>query len=139
MKSKPLRRLVEGEVVEALTGPTKEDDESEISRIKVKAMNDGTEGWVTPVGNQGTVFLEDGGNIFKVVKETILTGAFVIGENSKQKDRKLKVGETVEVREWARKEEASGLMRMKVRVQSDGQIGWATSVGNTGITFLQCV
>merc|ERR1719498_1350798 len=105
IKSKPTRRLVEGEVVEALTGPTKEEDSSEISRIKVKAMNDGTEGWVTPVGNQGTIFLEDGGNIFKVVKETILTGSFVIGENTKQKDRKLKVGEVVEVREWAKKEE----------------------------------
>lgn len=145
IKSDPLRRLVEGEVVEALTGPTKEDDESEISRIKVKAMNDDVEGWVTPVGNQGTVFLEDGGNIFKVVKETILTQSFVIGEKvegddaKKFKDRKLKVGEQVEVREWARKEEASGLMRMKVRVQSDGLVGYATSTGNTGIVFLECM
>merc|ERR1719238_907126 len=121
IKSTPVRRLVEA------------------ARLKVKSMSDDVEGWVTPVGNQGTVFLVDGGNTFKVVKETILTGSFVIGENTKQKDKKLKVGEVVEVREWARKEESSGLMRMKVRVQSDGQIGWCTSVGNTGITFLECV
>merc|ERR1719247_235021 len=139
IKSNPLRRLAEGEVLEILTGPTKESEDAEIARLKVKAMSDDKEGWVTPCGNQGTVYLVDGGNIFKVVKETILTGSFIIGENTKVKDRKLKVGETVEVREWAKKEEASGLMRMKVRVQSDGQIGWATSVGNTGITFLQCV
>jgi len=136
LKSKIIRRLEEGEVLEVITGPTKEAD-SVIARLRVKAMKDGVDGWVTPVGNQGTVFLEEGGGSFKVVKETILTGSFVIGGDSKIKDRKLKVGEICEVREWARKEESSGLMRMKVRVQSDGQIGWATSVGNTGITFLQ--
>merc|ERR1719231_1464635 len=102
-------------------------------------MNDDLEGWVTPVGNQGTVFLQDGGDKFKVVKETILTGSFVIGEDTKTKDRKLKVGEICHVREWAKKEEASGLMRMKVRLQSDGQVGYVTTVGNTGIKFLECV
>merc|ERR1711865_567733 len=108
IKSKPMRRLVEGEVIEALTGPTKTgSDDAEISRIKVKAMSDDTEGWVTPVGNQGTIFLEDGGNVYKVVKDTILTGTFVIGGESKQKDRKLKVGDLCEVREWARKEETT--------------------------------
>ena len=49
-------------------------------------MSDDLEGWVTPVGNQGTVFLEDGGNVFKVVKDTILTGTFIIGGETKQKD-----------------------------------------------------
>jgi Ca2+-binding EF-hand superfamily protein len=135
-KSAPKRRLVEGEVLEALTGPMEVEGE-DITRIKVKAMSDDVEGWVTPVGNRGTIFVEDGGNVFKVVKETILTGSFVIGADTKTKDRKLKVGEVVEAREWARKEEASGLMRMKVAVKGDGQVGWVTSVGNTGITFLE--
>jgi len=139
IKSKPSRRLAEGEVLEVLTGPTKESEDAEIERLKVKAMSDGQEGWVTPLGNQGTVYLQEGGNVYKVVKETILTGSFVIGENTKQKDRKLKVGEQVEVREWAKKEESSGLMRMKVRVSSDGQLGWVTSLGNTGIVFLEVV
>jgi len=134
-KSKPLRRLVEGEVLECLTGP--QNAEEDIPRIKVKAMSDDVEGWVTPVGNRGTTFIEDGGNMFKVVKETILTGSFVIGGDTKTKDRKLKVGELVEAREWARKEDVSGLMRMKVRVKSDGQIGWVTSLGNTGVVFLE--
>jgi len=138
IKSKILRRLEEGEVVEVITGPSMEEA-SDVKRMRVKALSDGLDGWVTPVGNAGTVFFEEGGNTYKVVKETILTGAFVIGGASNQKDRKLKVDEIVEVREWARKEEASGLMRMQVRVKSDGQIGWATSVGNTGITFLEMV
>jgi hypothetical protein len=136
IKSKIIRRLDEGEVLEVILGPTK-DDTADVARMKVKAMKDDQEGWVTPVGNQGTVFLEEGGNLFKVVKETILTGSFIIGGDSKTKDRKLKVGEICEVREWARKEETSGLMRMKVCCKSDGQTGWATTVGNTGIKFLE--
>jgi len=134
-KSKPMRRLVEGEVLECLAGPT--EAEEDIARVKVKAMSDNVEGWVTPVGNRGTVFIEDGGNMFKVVKETILTGSFVIGADTKTKDRKLKIGDILEAREWARKEEGSGLMRMKVRVKSDGQIGWVTSLGNTGVVFVE--
>lgn len=136
LKSKPLRRLNEGEVVECLTGPTPVEGE-EVTRIKVRAMEDAVEGWVTPVGNRGTVFIEDGGDIFKVVKESILTGSFVIGEDKGHKDIKLKVGELLEVREWARKEEVSGLERMKVRVKSDGQVGWVTTKGNTGIKFVE--
>merc|ERR1711865_1257423 len=128
------KKEVDGVKAEGLS-----EDDSEISRIKVKAMSDDLEGWVTPVGNQGTIFLEDGGNVFKVVKDTILTGTFVIGGESKQKDRKLKVGEKCEVREWAKKEETTGLVRMKVLVQSDGQIGYVTSVGNTGIKFLEVI
>lgn len=135
-KSKPMRRLNEGEVLECLSGPTEADGEG-IFRLKVKATSDNVEGWVTPVGNRGTVFVEDGGNVFKVVKETILTGSFVIGADTKTKDRKLKVGEICDVREWATKEEKSGLMRMKVALKSDGQVGWVTSVGNTGIKFLE--
>jgi len=138
IKSKIIRRLEEGEVVEVITGPTKEED-SVVARLKVKALKDGLDGWMTPIGNQGTVFLEDGGGSFKVVKETILTGSFVIGGDSKMKDRKLKVGEICEVREWEKKEAGSGLMRMKVMMKSDGQIGWVTSVGNTGIKFLEMI
>jgi len=137
IKSGPKRRLVEGEVLDILSGPTKESDDAEITRLKVRAMSDDVEGWVTPVGNQDTVYLKDGGDKFKVVKETILTGSFVIGEDTTTKDKKLKVGEVVDVREWARKEETSGLMRMKVRVTSDGSVGFVTQLGNTGIAFLE--
>ena len=69
-----------------------------------------------------------------------MTGSFVIGADVKgHKDRKMKVGEVAEVREWTKIEETSGMVRMKVLVKSDGFIGWVTSVGNTGITFLEIV
>merc|ERR1712137_1007795 len=118
----------------------------EVKRVHVKLMKDDVEGWVTPVGNQGTVFLQERALMMKVVKETILTSAFAIvgtdeskEETRKLKDstRKLKVGELLEVREWMKKDESSGLMRMKVKAKSDGQLGWATATGSTGQVFLE--
>jgi len=136
LKSKPLRRLDEGEVLECLTGPTEAADEEDVVRVKVRASKDGAEGWVTPVGNKGTTFLEDCGTKFKVVKETLLTATFEIGGDSASKDKKLKAGEILEVREWPKKEPTSGLERMKVRVKSDGQEGFVTTANNTGVAFV---
>jgi len=143
--SKPSRRLEVDEVCELLEGPVSEGS-VELMRARVRMLKDNAEGWVTPMGNQGTLFLEEreGGLMVKVVKETILTPSFAIaGEGAKEETRKLKTttrklkeGELLEVREWMRKEEASGLMRMKVRT-STGQLGWATAVGNSGAVFLE--
>jgi len=89
-------------------------------------LKDDAAGWVTPVGNQGTVFMEEmnEGVTMKVVKETILTSSFSLSgdgakEEKKKKDvtRKLKEGELVEVRQWMMKEETSGLMRTKVKTR----------------------
>jgi len=141
LDSKSLRRLEVGEVVEVLSGPKKEES-AEVERMKVKSPTDDLVGWVTPKGNQGTLFLVPGGSIYKVVKETILTSTFSLDDDKEEtkklkEPRKLKVGETVEVLEFPKKEESSGLLRMKVRVKADGIVGWATQKGNTGILFLQ--
>jgi len=143
-ESKTLRRLDVGEMVEVIEGPMKEE-KVEVMRVHAKVMKDNLDGWITLEGNQGTVFLEDSGNLFKVVKETILTESFEIDSGAAKENarklkvttRKLKEGEIVEVREWARKEEASGLMRMKCKAKSDGAVGWVTTVGNQGTVFLE--
>lgn len=145
-ESKTMRRLEVGEVVECLEGPRQEDT-VKVPRIRVKVMKDNIEGWVTMAGNQGTKFLEVGGSIFKVVAETILTETFALDGSGakastrrlKDTTRKLKVGETVEVREWPKKEEQSGLMRMKCRTKSDGITGFVTTVGNQGTVYLEVV
>lgn len=142
--SKTIRRLEVDEVVEVLQGPVKEGT-VEVNRIQAKVMKDGIEGWITTEGNQGTKFLAKSSPDFKVVKETILTDSFDLSGGSKdnarkikETTRKLKVGEIVEAIEWPRKDD-SGLMRMQCRVKSDGTVGWATSVGNTGTVFLEMV
>lgn len=136
-----MRRLEVDEVVEILSGP-KKDESVEVMRVYVKTMKDELSGWVTLSGNMGTRFLEEGGNKFKVVKETILTDAFELTDSKTttrklvDTTRKLKPGEILEVREWPRKEEKSGLMRMKGKCLKDGATGWATTMGNQGNVYL---
>jgi len=116
------------------------EEATEVQRVRVIALRDGKEGWVTTEGNKGTPFLQDGGGVYKVVKETILTAEFALGDskNTKELARKLKPGEMVEARVWPKKDEETGLMRMRCRVKSaGGPAGWATVVGNTGAVFLE--
>lgn len=141
--TKTLRRMEVNEVVEVLEGPI-EDDSAGVMRVRAMAMKDGVEGWVTLKGNQGTLYLKDGGSLYKVAKETIMTAAFELDAvadkdaSKKVKDptRKLKEGELLEVREFPKKEEKSGLTRMKCRAKSDGLVGWVTTVGNAGTVFV---
>jgi len=93
IKSKTLRRLDIGEVVEAVEAPKKDADVG-VTRLKCKAVNDSIEGYVTIAGNQGTVFLELGGTTYKCIKDTIITDGLNVGESKKV--RKIKVDEVVD-------------------------------------------
>jgi len=135
IKSEIIRRLEMKEVVEVLEGPVPEGS-VEIDRIKVRVMRDDSEAWVTLAGNQGTVFLIEGGSQWAVVKETVLTDNFDPTEKGTT-SRKLKAGELVDVLEWPKKEETSGLTRMKCKTVKGGFTGWATTLGNTGTVFLE--
>jgi len=139
-----IRKLAVGEVVQVHGAPIVEGD---LTRVKCKALKDDVAGFVTVKGTAGSIFLMDGGKVFKVVKETIMTDTFEL-DSEEAKDaskkledttRKLKLGELVEVRVWMKKEEKSGLMRMKCRAKTDGKIGWVTVLGNAGTTFLTVV
>lgn len=139
-EAKTIRRLEAGEVVEVLDGPVEEATVS-VLRVCVRAMKDDQEGWVTMAGNKGGRFLEEGGNTFKVVKDTVLGESFepgpCLGDPPGDSSRTLKEGELVEVRQWPRREPESGTMRAQCRALSDGRTGWATSADSTGTIFLQ--
>jgi len=142
-EAKSVRRLEVGEVVQVLEGPAKEEDAA-VERVRVKALRDSAEGWVTLAGNQGSRYLQEG-VVFKVVKDTILTEGFDIEASKedtrkiKESTRKLRPGELLELREMARKHEGTGLTRMKCKVKSDGAVGYVTTLGNTGIKFVEVV
>jgi len=139
-----IRRLEAGEALDVLQGPF-EDAATKCMRVQVKALKDNKVGWATMLSNAGTALLEEGGGIFCVKTETILTAKFDLEDDgskiSKRRaqdvDRKLKVGELVKVRVWPAKEDKSGLMRMKCRCQADGAVGWVTTIGNQGTVFLE--
>merc|ERR1712151_797405 len=107
-------------------GPVK-DEQAGVERVRAQAVNDDVKGWITVAGSQGTVYLKEGGGLFKVVKETILTDAVDVAAAAKT--QKMKVGDVVEVREWPKKDEVSGLVRLKCRLRGPGgHVGWATAV-----------
>ncbi|CAE7501051.1 LanA [Symbiodinium microadriaticum] len=56
IKSKTVRRLEVGEVLEVLEGPSKEDG-ANVQRVRCLALQDCATGWATIAGNQGTPFL----------------------------------------------------------------------------------
>jgi len=134
---KPARKLEAGEVVEVIEGPIK-DLATKVSRIRCKALKDDLEGWLSIAGNQGTVFLEEKAHgLYKVLKKTVVTDSFEMnGEDNSDESKIVKMGSIVEVREEAKKDEASGLTRMKGRVRSqDHLVGWMTTIDKEGKVF----
>merc|ERR1739845_268563 len=55
--AKVIRKLAEGDVLNASTGEVKQDAAG-IHRIQVKCAKSGEVGWITTQGNAGTVFAE---------------------------------------------------------------------------------
>eukprot|EP00747_Dinoflagellata_sp_TGD_P197729 gnl/TRDRNA2_/TRDRNA2_69467_c0_seq1.p1 gnl/TRDRNA2_/TRDRNA2_69467_c0~~gnl/TRDRNA2_/TRDRNA2_69467_c0_seq1.p1 ORF type:complete len:938 (-),score=322.79 gnl/TRDRNA2_/TRDRNA2_69467_c0_seq1:66-2777(-) len=135
IKSKTARRLEVGEVVEALEAPKKEEGVG-VLRVKCRTVSEPiASGFATIAGNQGTVFLEPGGNFMQCIKETVMTDGFSV-EGSKT-TRKVLKGEVFEVLEFPKKDESCNVMRIKAKAKKDGQVGFITLAGNAGSTFLE--
>eukprot|EP00931_Biecheleriopsis_adriatica_P073593 TRINITY_DN4784_c0_g1_i1.p1 TRINITY_DN4784_c0_g1~~TRINITY_DN4784_c0_g1_i1.p1 ORF type:complete len:2170 (+),score=703.41 TRINITY_DN4784_c0_g1_i1:46-6555(+) len=69
-----IRKLEVGETLEPLEEPV-EDEKRKLLRMKVKAVNDGKEGWVTSRGNQGTNYVEDSDRHYVCTKSAVLESA----------------------------------------------------------------
>lgn len=134
IKSKTVRRLEIGEVCEALEGPNKEEGVG-VQRVRCKAVNDEAVGWVTIAGNQGTPFLEPGGNFLSCVKETVLTDGLSVQDSKTV--RKVAKGEVIEVLEFTKKDPALDIKRIKGQAKVDGATGWITVSGNQGTAYLE--
>eukprot|EP00435_Cladocopium_sp_Y103_P073336 s497_g43.t1 len=59
-------KLEVGDVVELLGEPS---EQGEMMRATCRSMRDGSEGWVTLKGNQGSTHLTDGGLLWRVQKD----------------------------------------------------------------------
>jgi len=134
-EGRTIRRLEQGEVIEIQEGPAK-DDGLDVTRIKGRAMRDDSVGWATLVGNNGNVFLEEGGPDFVVVLETALTAGFAL--SGSETLRLLREGTVLEVLEWDKREEQSGSVRLRVRVKGEAGVeGWVTKVSSDGTIVLK--
>merc|ERR1712060_70866 len=123
---------LEGPIREGATGST---------RVRVRVVKDGAEGWATVRGNRGTAFLKEGGSSYRVVTATILTEAINPTEKTDGEAEcpKLTIGEVLDVLEGPRKEESSGLTRLRVKVRSTGSEGWATARGSQGAIYCKAM
>eukprot|EP00746_Dinoflagellata_sp_MGD_P126627 gnl/MRDRNA2_/MRDRNA2_61423_c0_seq2.p1 gnl/MRDRNA2_/MRDRNA2_61423_c0~~gnl/MRDRNA2_/MRDRNA2_61423_c0_seq2.p1 ORF type:complete len:905 (+),score=306.83 gnl/MRDRNA2_/MRDRNA2_61423_c0_seq2:167-2716(+) len=140
--SSTIRRVEVGEIIEVHEGPkfevieaTDGKEQSKLTRVKGIMLKDKQEGFVTVAGNQGTVFLEHGGNVYKVKHPVDLTDG-MDGKESKSL-KKLQRGELVEVIDWEAKDEASGDKRLKCMLKGDGTVGWATYSDTTGKVYME--
>merc|ERR1712129_595225 len=124
-----VRRLRVGELVEVVEGPVKEETVG-LMRVKCIALKDGNSGWVTSVGNQGTQFLQERGNVLKVnTTDAILEGGGSAKAPSEAEDvlilRKLRKTEQLEVLEWETgKEDSDAAFKVRCRARTDGCVGW---------------
>jgi len=134
IKSKTVRRLEMGEVLEALEGPAKEEGVG-VLRVRCQCVSDEAVGWATIAGNQGTPFLEPGGNFYNVVKETLLTDGLSVQDSKTV--RRLSRGEVIEVLEFPKKDASVDVRRIRGRAKLDGARGWVTVASNQGTAFLE--
>lgn len=121
---KVLRKLEVGEVVRLLEGP-EIDKDTGVTRLKALCIQDNLEGWVTTLGNAGTVYAEEKTDIYSVVCEALpLQKAFI--DLSTGTLRMLQKDEAFEVLEGPKEFQPEPAERMKGRAVADGQVGWVT-------------
>jgi len=134
-----VRRVESLEVIEWLEGPVN-DEETGLTRIRGAATKDGAQGWITvtsSTSSNGSPFLVEGGDVWKVSRETALSEE----ADGSVPVRALSVGEVLEVIEWgaASASVSSTLPRVKVQARSDSAVGWVSRSGQDSTPFLELV
>jgi len=135
LTSKAIRKLEPGDLCQSFEGPVAESDQPSLLRVRCKAISDGEEGWVTLAGNKGSLLLEPVGAYHICVKETTLGDGHPV---SAKTVRKVHKGETAQMVDPESKDATCGVMRMKVKMTKDGEIGWvSTANSKTGLKFFE--
>merc|ERR1719413_86621 len=110
---KVIRKLAVGEQFVASGDPVK-DAETGITRLPGKAEKDEKSGWITTLGNGGTVYAE---------KDVELQDKFQTA--GAKKIKVLEVGEVIQLLE-TKEDKTPPENRVKLRCLSDGQVGWVS-------------
>lgn len=116
---KAVRKIEVGEALTAL-GEERVDEKRKLTRARVRAVNDGTEGWVTLKGNQGTAYVE-AASLYKVKSGMPLDASKDVGGAYV---RQLQAGEAVSYSGEPVMVSMKGVSRVKVFSLLDGAEGW---------------
>jgi hypothetical protein len=127
-KCKSVRRLELDEVLETVEGP-RMDEATGLTRVRARSLTDGTVGWISVKGNQGTPFLQEVEKPYYVcMKDAKMEKEFGGGGTVKE----LKMEDIFELLEGPRKETIEPSQRAKVKGVADGTIGFITTVDSNG-------
>jgi hypothetical protein len=127
-KCKTLRKVEAEEILETLEGP-ETDAGPGLVRVKARSLADGVQGWVTIQGNQGQPFLQEIEKpVYFCANDTAMKKEFTDSEVV----RILKTDEAFELMEGPKKETFNDAQRAKVKVSSDGLVGWLTLKDGNG-------
>lgn len=124
----PVRMLEKGEAMHALEGPKDEAIAPEV-RVKCRALSDGAVGWITLKGEN----VRPWSPYYNCVKAAPMSEA-AVAEGSAVV-RSVAAGEAVELLEGPTKE--GDELRMKVRAEQDGAIGWGTVKDSKGVKYFE--
>lgn len=119
------------EVLEVLEGP-RGDEKLGVARIRGKALSDGTKGWVSVKGNQGTPFLKETTKPFLSCSTEVALERDFKSEGSSV-IRSLRTDEVIEVLEGPRKDKVGDAVRIRARSCKDGTTGWVTVKDKEGV------
>jgi len=125
-----LRTLEPGEVFEIIEGPKTESKEG-ANRVKCRNLGSGKEGWFTLTAKNTHPWSSQ----YKCTQGTTMTEGLEIKDAKTV--RKLEVNELITALETPLRENAAGIMRVRVRAEKDGAIGFATIRGNQGTLLLK--
>jgi len=123
-KGKAIRKIEPGESIEVLEGP-QSDEKLAMMRVKGRIIADGSVGWISVKGNQGTPFLKETEKPwYACIREEALEKEFATA--SAERIRPLKFDELLEVLEGPRDEVLAAAKLAKVKAASDSALGWFT-------------
>lgn len=117
---KVVRKVDVGEALEVI-GQEKTDDETEISRLRFRALRDGKQGWVTLKGNVGTVYVQLSDSHYMADGPLPLRAG---PSKDSQVFRVLEKGEAIQAKEPAKEVKPPQMMMAMVRPLEDGKSGW---------------
>jgi len=134
---KTFRKTEKEELLEVLEGPVV-DENLGLTRVFVKSVVDGTSGWVTVKGNQGTPFLREVEKSFYACqKEIALQSKFKSDAGEGGIVRTLKEDEILELLEGPREEEVAEVIRARVKASKDDAQGWVTLKDKSGTALAE--
>lgn len=119
---KTVRKPGKGEFLEALEGPKKVTS-CAVERIRARCVTDGSEGWITIKGNQGTPYLQE---TLKPYYICISEEKVPMQDTDSTDARNAGFGEVLELLQGPKTTSSSSVQRARGKALKDNAAGWFT-------------